>query len=150
MNIDNRRIRRVVQAASLGLVFLPAAACDSFLGTDQAAFAAEARVLLDGTSPVPVLLITSTNFLAQRDFETGQIVTQLLAADTVVLTTSDFDVDETYDIFGADRFLVRVANPDDDETASIHLRVMLDDREVFNQRATMRDASLEYTAFHRF
>lgn len=122
--------------------------CDSLLGSDQAAFAAEARVLLEGTSPVPLLLVTSTIFDAGIDDETGEVVTDLISADTMVLTT--IHVDETFDIFGADRFLVRVANPDTAETATIHLRVLLDGREVFNQHATMRDASLEYTAFHGF
>jgi hypothetical protein len=139
-----RRCARFLLAAAL----LVTAGCEGLFGSDQAAFAEEARVLLEGTSPVPILLVTSTNFVAGIDNETGGVVTDLVVADTVVLTT--IDVDQTYDIFGADRFLVRVANPDLDETATIHLRVLMDGREVFNQRATMRDASLEYTAFHRY
>lgn len=139
---------RAIAPLIVPTALIAVAGCDSLLGTDQAAFAAEARVLLDGTSPVPILLVTSTNFRAGIDDETGEVVTDLIAADTVVLTT--IDVDETYDIFGADRFLVRVANPDENETATIHLRVLLDGREVYNQHATMRDASLEYTAFHGF
>jgi hypothetical protein len=147
MKRRNSWLRLAGRTSLLALLTAMGTGCDSLLGTDQAAFAAEARVLLEATSPVPLLLITSTNFAAGRDDDTGEIVTSLIASDTMVVSSAD--VDQTYDIFGANRFLVRVANPDDEETATIHLRVLLDGREVFNQRATMRDASLEYTAFHR-
>ena len=139
-----RRLAAVLSALTL---VASGTACDGLLGSDQAAFAADAHVLLSGTSPVPLLLITSTNFFATNDIETGQVVTTLLLSDTVVLETPN--VDRHFDIFGADRFLVRVVNPNAEETAEIHLVVELDGRQVYNQRAMMRDASLEYTAFYR-
>lgn len=136
----------LTRAAPLLAALSLATGCDSVLGSDQAAFAADAHVRLAGTSPVPLLLITSTAFVARRDLDTGNLVTQLLAADTIVLQTAEFD--RHFDIFGRDRFLVRVVNPDADRSADVHLRVSLDDREVYNQRATMRDAALEYTAYY--
>jgi hypothetical protein len=123
------------------------AACDGLLGSGEAAFAADARVLVSGTSPVPLLVITSTNFFSELDVGTGDRVTRLVLSDTLVLETPNLD--RHYDIFGADRFLVRIVNPDAENTADILLQVELDGRQVYSQRATMRDASLEYTAFYR-
>jgi hypothetical protein len=139
--------RRTILALVAAVLGATSAACDGLLGTDQAAFAADARVLLSGTSPVPLLLVTSTNFTAEQDFVTGELITNLIVSDTITLATPTLD--QHFEILGADRFLVRLINPDLNETADIHLRVELDGRQVYNQRATMRDASLEYTAFYQ-
>lgn len=148
MNVKPRRLRRRPGwCGALALLALSGSACDGLLGSDQAAFAAEAHVLLSGTSAVPLLLVTSTNFFTVTDPDTGQLFTTLIASDTLTLPTPT--ADQRYDIFGADRFLVRLVNPDAEETADVHLRVQLDGREVYNQRATMRDASLEYTAYYQ-
>lgn len=137
------RIARGLLLAAAGST----AACDGLLGSDQAAFAEDAHVLVSGTSPVPLLLVTSTNFVSTLDIDSGLRVTTLILADTLVLETAEFD--RHFDIFGADRFLVRLVNPDENETADVHLTIELDGRTVYNQRATMRDASLEYTAFYQ-
>jgi hypothetical protein len=147
MKVGRRHPLRRCASGLLLAAAVSTAACDGLLGSDQAAFAADAHVLVTGTSPVPLLLVTSTNFISTLDIDTGLRVTTLILADTVVLETPEHD--HHYDIFGADRFLVRLVNPDEDETADIHFTVELDGRTVYNQRATMRDASLEYTAFYQ-
>jgi hypothetical protein len=131
----------------LAVFALALSGCDSILGSNQAAFAYEARVIVEGSSAVPLRLITSTNFATSRDPDTGELVAAQVVGDTAHLTGLPFD--RVFEIRGADRFLVRLINPDINVTATIHLRVHLDDREVYNQRATMRDASLQYIAFYR-
>lgn len=124
-----------------------ATACDSIFGSSKSAFADEARVIVDGTSPEPLLLITSTEFLTTRDPVSDEVVTTLIVSDTVTLATLPGEAFRR--IRGADRFLARIANSDSASTADIHMRVMLDDKLVFDQRALMRNSSLEFTAFYQ-
>ena len=134
--------------AAPALIALAAAGCDSLLGTDQSAFANEARVTVDGTSTVPLQLLTSSNFIATRDSISGELVASEIVGETITLSTLPFD--RAFDLRGMDRFLVRLANPDPNVTATVHLRIRLDNNEVYNQRATMRDASMQYIAYYRF
>lgn len=121
--------------------------CDFPFGSNTAAFADNARVIVEGTSAAPLLLITSTEFVTTQDPLSDDVLTNLIVSDTAML--SALPGDRSFVIRGADRFLARVANSDTATTATIHMRVLLDGKEVFNQRATMRDASLEYTVFYR-
>jgi len=123
------------------------AGCDSILGTDQSAFANEARIRVDGTFVAPLQLLTSSNFIATRD-ETGELVAQEIVGQTLTLTQLPFD--RVFDLRGTDRFLVRLANPDASVTVNVHFRIELDGREVYNQRANMTDASMQYIAYFRF
>lgn len=132
-------------AAALVLATFTLSACNSILGSNQAAFAYEARVIVEGSSGVPLRLLTSTNFFASRDMDTGELLASQIVGDTATLNTLPFN--RTFNIRGSDRFLVRLINPDADSTATVHLRIHLDDREVYNQRATMRNASLQYIAY---
>lgn len=102
----------------------------------------EARVIVTGSSPVPLLLITSTQFVFDIDPATGDRTARALVADT---STISLPVDRTYAFGNSNRFLVRVANPDLDQTASVQVRLLIDGKEVFNDAATMRDAALQYT-----
>jgi hypothetical protein len=140
----NRSPDRRPRFGWLAVVLLPVvAACNSILDTDQAAFAYEARVIIEGTSEVPLRLVTSTNFIAVPDPETGDLVSSLVVSDTVIVTSLPYN--HVFEIRGADRFLVRLTNPDIDVT--VHLRVLMDEREVYGQRATMRDATLEFITY---
>jgi hypothetical protein len=141
------RSRFLTRLAAIGAIATALPACDSLLGTDQAAFANRARVIVEGTSAGPLQLLTSTNFVALRDLESGELVASEITGETLSLTA--FPYDHEYTIAGADRFLVRLTNPDIDITATVHLRVFLDGREVYTQHATMRDASLQYIAHYR-
>ncbi|MGH7503680.1 MAG: hypothetical protein ACREL7_18295 [Longimicrobiales bacterium] len=115
------------------------AACDSLLDTtpDYAEFA---HVRVTGSSDVPLKLVLSNNFTALPD-DDGEIVVSLIDADTQVI---DLPIDESYPLGEGLRILARLINPDTAVTATIHMRVFLDDDEVYSQQATMRDASLEY------
>jgi hypothetical protein len=101
----------------------------------------EARVLVSGTSPVPLLLITSTNFVYTVD-EGGSRVPVPLVADTVQIS---LPIDQVFPFGNSDRFLVKVANPDVNQTAMIRLQLLVDGRKVFDDQASMRDASLQYS-----
>jgi hypothetical protein len=119
--------------------------CNSVLESNQAAFADEARVSVEGSSAVPLQLITSTNFIAVRDPVSGELVASEVVAETTSITGLPFN--RVFTIRGSDRFLVRLVNPDINVTATVHLRIHLDGREVYSQRATMRDASLQYLTY---
>jgi len=81
-----------------------------------------------------------------RDPQSGSRVSNLVEADT---TTINLPVNLSYEFTSAYRFLVRVINRDTLQTADIRLRVFVDGREVYNQAALMRHASLEYTHYYR-
>jgi hypothetical protein len=90
-------------------------------------------------------VVVSTNFTAIRD-GFGNTVPTIILADTQRAITMPHD--RTHSIKGRDRFLVRLMNSDTASTATIHMRVFLDDREVFNQRATMKDSYLESISYY--
>lgn len=137
--------RRPEKWSRLLILTILASGCDSLFGPNRVRFADDARVIVEGTSSVPLLLITSTNFTAQRDPATDELRSTLVASDTVVV--SGLPVQRDYNIRQRDRFLVRLVNPSLDQTAAIHIQVLLDGRIVFNQQATMQDATLEYIAY---
>lgn len=130
------------------MLAIVAPACDSLLGTDQSAFANEARVRVDGTFTAPLQLLTSSNFIATRNPDNGELEAQEIVGETLTLTELPFD--RVFDLRGTDRFLVRLANPDVNVTVNVHFRIELDGREVYNHRANMRDASMQYIAYFRF
>jgi hypothetical protein len=111
----------------------------------HSAFADEARVLITGDSPVPMKIIVSTQFTAIRDIN-GNLVPTILQADTISSVT--FPHDRRHNIKGRDRFLVRLMNADSESTATIQMRVFLDENEIFNQRATMKDSYLESISYY--
>jgi hypothetical protein len=125
-------------------LLLGASACDSVLHTDDRPVI-NAQIQVTGTSPVPLLLVTSTNFRAERNIETNQLSVFPVSADTVRLTVP---YDRSLAFNGADRLFVKLVNPDLNETASIRLRVVIDGKEMFNESAAMRDASLNFTFFN--
>jgi hypothetical protein len=127
------------------LAIIAIAACDSIVES-EARPVTNARVTVTGTSPVPLLLVTSFNFGATRNVETQELQVQLSRADTITISSLPFD--RTFPFSGADRFHVRLINPDLNATASIRMQLLVDSREVFNQQANMRDATLAYTFFN--
>jgi len=137
--------RRASSLRWLALTVVLAGGCSSVLGSDQAAFADEARVIITGESAVPLQLLTSTNFVASPDPESGELIPTILEADTTILEALPHD--RVYVVSGWDRFLVKLVNPDTAVTVDIQMRVLMDGREVFNQRAMMRDASLAFFVY---
>ena len=125
-------------------LLLAISACDGIFGSDRTAFANTARVAVVNETNSPLVLVTSTEFVLRLDPLTGQQqVSFLEPPDTVHITNASFD--ESYNIQGQDRFLARVANPSLQDSAIVQLRVFLDSRQVYAQRAIMRDAFLQYT-----
>jgi hypothetical protein len=90
-------------------------------------------------------IIVSTQFTAVRGSD-GNLVATILQADTISSVT--FPHDRRHNIKGRDRFLVRLMNSDSESTATIQMRVFLDNNEVFNQRATMKDSYLESISYY--
>jgi len=134
--------RRAVALMVTLIVSTLAAGCDSLLDTSRD-LAEEAQVLVTGTSPVPLRVILSNNFTNIQNPDDGTITTQLIIADTFDLT---LPIDHRYSLGNNARIFVRVWQPDSAQTADVLMRVLLDgEREVYEQRATLRDAYLEYT-----
>ena len=135
--------RRTTQAALCTALVLPAAACDGLFDTNREV-RETARVQVSGTSPVPLLLMTSNQFLNVQDPATGQITTQIIVADT--LTIDQLPVDTTYSFGQYNRILVRLINPDSNATAQVRMIIRLDDKdEVYNVEARVTGAYLEYS-----
>jgi len=134
---------RNAPAAFCAAFVLAAAACDGFLDTgDQTRDTI--RVLVSGTSPVPLLLVTSDQFASVQDPATGQIQIQVIASDT--LTITQLPVDTTYSIGQFNRILVRLINPDPAATAQVRMIIRLDDEEeAYNVEARITGAYLEYS-----
>lgn len=137
---------RVIKFTACLLVTCALGACDSLFGADVR-FAERARVIVTNEGSTPLLLITSTQFVLTTNLLTGQQNAEISRADTIRINAASLD--QTFEISGRDRFFAGVFNPDSTRTATIHLRVQLDDREVYNQRATLRQASLQYASYFR-
>jgi hypothetical protein len=145
--VFRRRSRSAALFPLLSILAFVASGCDSILGTNRAEFANNARVIVQGTSGVPLTLVTSTHFAAVPDPDTGDLIASIVTArvDTLRSLPSQHD----FDVRGFDRFLARLINPDSAVTATVHMQVLLDGKLVFTQHATMRDASLEFIVFHQ-
>lgn len=130
--------RRVRTAAALLLLALPLAAC-GLLETDDRR-PDRARIVIEGSSDAPLRLVVSQRFTATPNSETGLL--------DVVLATWDDDVielpmDRTVNV-ETDRFLVRLVNPSESDTADVRMQVLFDGNVVYNQEAILLDAQLEF------
>jgi hypothetical protein len=124
------------------IVCVAAAGCNGLLDTSQDQ-ADEAQLIVTGTSPVPLTVILSNQFQTVQDPTTGQITTSFIQADTLTLL---LPIDQTYSLGASGRVYLRLWQPDSTQTADILMRVLLDKkREVYNQRATLKNAFLEYS-----
>jgi hypothetical protein len=135
-----QRARPVGALAAVAMILVASTtACDSLLDTSQD-YADVAYVRVTGTSSVPLKLVLSNNFVRNIN-DQGQTTVSLVTADTQIVT---LPIDAWMPLGNNLRILARLINADTAVTATIHMRVFLDDEEVYNQQATMRDASLEY------
>jgi hypothetical protein len=131
-----------MEALSLGLAgALSLAGCDAILSS-EAGLADRVEVSVTGSAAVPLLLITSTDFLAEYDFVAEEWRVLLVKADTTRLASLPYN--QSRDIKGRDRYLVRLVNPDLSVTVDVGMDVRLDGRLVFTERAFLRDATLQY------
>ncbi len=135
----NRTARLLCTAALAALL----SGCSSLIESEQR-LVKNARVTVSGTSPTPMRLITSTNFTATRNFETGSLTVNYITADTVMIT---LPLDQSYSFGQSDRFVVKLVNGDANSTASVDMRVYLDGEEKYRQGATMTNSSLEFVFY---
>lgn len=117
------------------------AACGVFESEED--IAKNARVVISGSTPVPLTLITSTRF--ERSFaENGQPLLTLIRSDTTELTLSSVH-DEIHPIRPDKGFLARVINPTQ-ETATISMQVYFDGELNYDQQnVSLTDSSIEFS-----
>lgn len=140
------RAGRVKRACAVIIVAMFAAACNSIVDT-RAHIATEARVIVTGTSPVPLTLTTSTNFTSRRDDVTGEQTYTILTSKE---DTISVPLDRVFPFNDSDRFYVKLTNPSTTATAAVRLRVLVDGMSVYDQSATLKDATLKFSYFAIF
>lgn len=125
-----RRIRRWAGLATMSI--LAAACANSTAPTNRPT---EARVRVEGTSPVPLQLVVSTDFYETVDQFTGEILQITASADTTQITSLPFD--RTVPLTSLGSVLVSLTNHAD-QPAQVRLRVNLDGgQDPYDQSAEM-------------
>lgn len=139
--------KRAATAAGLTLSLIVAGACSSNEGPDSKATRAE--ITIEGTTPNPLKLITSTDFYEQLNVDTGEYKAILITSDTVLVTTLPHTQTVDIGVFGS--VYVELYQPEVG-TATVHMKVDLDNGERYEQNATMADGAqliyyFVYTAY---
>lgn len=125
----------------LSFLVLHVGACNVFETEDNTA--KEARVLITGTAPGPLELVTSTRFEQWFD-EDGNPQIALNESDTVSLDLTT-DHDEIYPIKPDRGFFVKLANHDSNP-AVVSMQVYFDGELNYNQQnASLAESSLEFS-----
>jgi hypothetical protein len=137
-----RGCRVALRAAALVLAISSMHGCSSITGTDRSN-AEAARVTVQGTSPGPLMVITSTRFSTFLTPE-GEEAVSFVLSDTVFLS---LPIDRTVQFGNSDRVHISVRNPDAENAATVTVRISVDGREVYNQGAMLRDAALGFSYF---
>ena len=132
---------RVGPILIVSMIALAGAGCDSVLDDTQE-LPDFARVVLTGTSPVDLEIVTSTNYQVVSDFELQETFIQLILSDTVLAVPP---YEDDIDIRSSERFFVRVTNHAL-EVADVTLEVSFDGRVEYSQAAFMSEGgSLEFS-----
>lgn len=134
-------LEALLRAGLMAFLVLSTSACGLFETEEE--IADEARVLIEGTSPTPLQVITSTRF--ERVYnEEGDLNTLLLVSDTAMVDLGT-PFDEIFPVRPDVGFLVRVRNLEADP-AVISMRVYFDGDLRYNQQnVSLSDASLEFS-----
>jgi hypothetical protein len=140
---EGRRISapgRAWPAGALGvLVAAVVSACS--LGTEAGERPTSARVRVEGTSPHQLLLITTDDLYEQYNPLSGEVTPVPVNADTTLIT---LPFDKTLNIGRTGSVYVELRNTEV-ATASVRLRVELDNGEGDDRTATLSDnAALIY------
>lgn len=116
-------------------------ACGIFENEED--IADNARVVVSGSTPVPLILVTSTKF--QRSVgQGGQPLILPTRADTVELELTSVH-DQTYPVKPDKGFLARLINPTE-ETATVSMQVYFDGRLQYDQQnVSLTDSSMEFS-----
>jgi hypothetical protein len=125
----------------VGLLLILPAACSIFEAEEEVAD--EARVVVTGSTPQPLELVTSTKF-TRTFLESGGVGISLAFADTAFLSL-DQPHDQIYPIKPDRGFLVRLKNPGL-EPAVVSMQVFFDGELAYNhQNITLQEAALEFS-----
>lgn len=119
------------------------AACDLLSEPKDPGRVERATVEVTGESPVPLLMVTSTVFSIGIDEEVGDQVIVISEADTVEVQQLPYQ--RTVSLAPTYRILFRLVNPDDQHEANVRMRVRLGDDVVYDQQATLKNASLQFS-----
>ena len=90
---------------------------------------------ITGTTPNPLKLIISTDFFEQLNTGTGAYTPILVTSDTVLITPP---YNNTLNISATGSIYVELYQPEV-ETATVNMKVDLDNGEGFEQNATLSD-----------
>ena len=110
------------------------AACSS--GTEPDSKPTEARIRVEGTSTVPLQLLTSLDFFETVDPISGEIRQILNTADTVFVDALPYDA--TVPLTSLGSIYVELANLED-TPANVRLQVDLDNGQGYDRSATMSE-----------
>lgn len=134
-------IRPVLRFLSLAFLASQAAACNVFETTDE--IADNARVVISGTAPAPLQLITSTKFERWYDEDDG-VHTTLVQADTSYIDLTTIH-DQIYPVKPDRGFFVRLVNRET-KAAVVSLQVYFDGELTYDQSdVSLSDASIEFS-----
>jgi hypothetical protein len=142
MRLFNDWMRRpTALGVLLPILTLVATGCNSVLDTSQD-YADKARVVVTGTSPGPLKLVTSTNWVPVTNTDTGEIINIVIDSTVYDIT---LPVDTAFKFTNSRRFLVRVVNVDTTQTADLRMRVYLDSKQVTDQATQIKTAPLQFS-----
>ena len=133
-----------VVGVALFIITLSTTGCDEILGPSRKR-AETASVELEGTSPGPLQVVTSTNWILTQDQLTGESMIQLFSAET---TEAELPFEKSVKLAPYYRVLFRVMNPHP-ETAQVRMRVLLDGEETYKMETPVADEPVDFTyVFH--
>jgi len=137
----NPMLRSGLKLLATALLAAGTAACGVFETEDDVAN--NARVVISGTTPVPLMLITSTKFERYVN-QNGEPLITLVVSDTVELELATA-FDETFPVKPDKGFLARLINPTQ-ETATISMQVYFDGELNYDQQnVSLTDSSIEFS-----
>jgi len=147
MRSSTRSGRRAFAVAAAALVITSlTAACDLLSDPEEPARAREATVEVTGESPVPLRLVASKVWSIGIDEDVGEQVIIIGQADSADI---ELPYELTVPLAPTYRILFRVTNPSEEHEANVRMRVFLDDDLVYDQQATLKNASLQFSHLYQ-
>jgi len=137
---------RRAATAALTLSLMVAGACS--LNTASGDMPTSAEINIEGSTPNPLQLIVSTDFFEQLNTGTGERRPILITSDTVLITLP-YSRAVDIGLFGS--VYVELYQPAL-ETATVNMKVDLDNGEGYEQNATLADGAqlIYYFVFTEF
>lgn len=140
--MDLTRSRARIAGRGLALAVVAALTTSCSLTTSPPKKPTTAHIIIEGSTPAPLELVTSTDFYQTQNQTTLEVNEVYNKADTLGIGTLPYDA--TVDLTDLGSISVRLKNPVV-ATASVRMRVTLDNGQGYDQTATLSDgASLVY------